>query len=702
MTLFNPNWITQDGEPLGGLVPTQVTVSGASQTVPPGVANVYQAFATAVNNSPFPGGYHSRSLILANGSKVYMESLNGVQRVWVRAPEGETLLASTGIGICVADGTDTLITGFTVEVPPPEGGAPVTKSQPLLLQPVVKNQNGVAVPTGEWRVKRVPKLMGGQLLWVSKSRRDWYSVFSRRGFQDPAGFVYSVANGEDSYARFIDTTWTPANNTAVPTNPRVSVTTPPPAFLPVGGNSRYIMRGGKTVRMSAELSNPTPVFIHNNLTHGKLQYSLDIYQGSITAWVNKLRDVEGLDVTSYTPALGDALGDEESESTGEFENTFEMTFAGPYRLAGSTLAIHPDGDRAVMLAYEFGIPNPRNDFVATVQLDGTTGELTISHAGVASRTLSQSGVRNFTGDPAAGGGGDYTFSKGSGRTSLNRILWNDAGTAEYELVVENETLTSQETFSQSLIPDTFLTEVTAWNRTASMSNSKTLQFGATSELVASSSFSGTVTLATYAGSYLSMSKDILFFDRKLDLMVFRRTTIGASFAVPPGDAYPYGPSFGIINPAYLTASRGFEVVIRLKGVETVVFQEATSAASATTGIPDPHFADPKVQSTLFAGPAGTETLAGGAPERGLSDFFPFSVSFTPAVSAVVLNYARDPRTGSIILCIDRTRPDTTKVSYSYGVTPVNIKPLEDIIKVERPVSGVTFWKKNRFNNLVSV
>ena len=99
MTLFNQQWRTFEGEPVTGMTPTRMIV----YPDPPGltmnaqqqgfVAHVYRLFCDAINVSPHRDGFHAQNRVAPDGTKVRMESINGVHtvKVWItqKTPSGE-------------------------------------------------------------------------------------------------------------------------------------------------------------------------------------------------------------------------------------------------------------------------------------------------------------------------------------------------------------------------------------------------------------------------------------------------------------------------------------------------------------------------------------------------------------------------------------------------------------------------------------
>lgn len=90
MTVFNPNWIGLDGEPVTGRVPPRVTVYSApgvelSRGQQGAVAHAYRLFCVAVSHSAMPASYHLQTRVFSDGTRVRMTSHQGVHevKVWI-------------------------------------------------------------------------------------------------------------------------------------------------------------------------------------------------------------------------------------------------------------------------------------------------------------------------------------------------------------------------------------------------------------------------------------------------------------------------------------------------------------------------------------------------------------------------------------------------------------------------------------------
>lgn len=86
MSLLNNNFLTFGGEPVTGRVPTQMIVYAPegyqlSEMQQGAVSHVYKLFCDAVRVSV--AGYHVQNRLLPDGTKVRMESINGVDKVMV-------------------------------------------------------------------------------------------------------------------------------------------------------------------------------------------------------------------------------------------------------------------------------------------------------------------------------------------------------------------------------------------------------------------------------------------------------------------------------------------------------------------------------------------------------------------------------------------------------------------------------------------
>lgn len=92
MGLFNPGWITFDGTPVAGMVPTRLRVHSS----PPGAAlsgpqvgfvkQAYGVFCNTIRVSPHPNGLHSQHRTAPDGMQIRMSSIQGVHQVDVFPP----------------------------------------------------------------------------------------------------------------------------------------------------------------------------------------------------------------------------------------------------------------------------------------------------------------------------------------------------------------------------------------------------------------------------------------------------------------------------------------------------------------------------------------------------------------------------------------------------------------------------------------
>jgi len=185
------NWITFDGEPIGGHLPATIEVYPSSSVMTPvqegWVANSYQLFCDVVRNTPNPSGYHVQNRTAIDGSKLRMESNNGQHtvRVWPAGGEEEPTTYRGGIGVVLVQ----YGTYYNIDASPPVDGPPIDHpmlryetspgvyvEQPLVLRPKIYVKN--AKSTGEWRIEKVPKLVANTVAWVDKPRRRWLSYYA--------------------------------------------------------------------------------------------------------------------------------------------------------------------------------------------------------------------------------------------------------------------------------------------------------------------------------------------------------------------------------------------------------------------------------------------------------------------------------------------------------------------------------------------
>lgn len=86
MTIFNQGWIGMSGEPITGKVPTRVIVHNTTsepvtKQQDAEVFHAYKLFCDAVKVSAIPDGYHVQNRTLGDGSRIRLESINGVHKV---------------------------------------------------------------------------------------------------------------------------------------------------------------------------------------------------------------------------------------------------------------------------------------------------------------------------------------------------------------------------------------------------------------------------------------------------------------------------------------------------------------------------------------------------------------------------------------------------------------------------------------------
>jgi len=324
MTLYNGNWIDGQGDPITGRTPASIVVDGNGGTLTRGqqgdLAHHFKLFCDQVSGSVFPAGLHIRHGELSDGSRYVMRSINNCQSVQVKVTGGEKKELYHGIGIAF-EGVD----GTTV--PPWERPTSTTNPTPQ-PQPVVLIPDNV----GNWRVKRVKKLVGGTNIWVNKARTQWISTLY--GYYSPT--VDMVKGG----------------GLAKPYEPwmkgdagRIS------QYYQGTGYSfdkgRYVMALNETLGL-------TPGLIQTQVFYaaGKMAYIECTDTTTLTLHTSNRKDVKGLEVK---PASSLSSGD-------YLESGFTATVSPP---AGYTInmsfthpTVHPDGKRAIVMLAPTGSSYP--------------------------------------------------------------------------------------------------------------------------------------------------------------------------------------------------------------------------------------------------------------------------------------------------------------------------------------------------------
>jgi len=262
MTIFNQGWIGMNGEPITGKVPARVLVHNTTsepvtKQQDAEVFHAYKLFCDAVRVSAIPDGYHVQNRFLADGSRIRLESINGVHKVqlWPVSRDGEVfVLSGIGIAFTLLDGSP--VEGWSLTIPKVGGAEGETEvvPQPLILSPVPAPGVKPYVSSGRWRIEKVPELIGGQHLWVSSDRNDWLSTPMEPQYATP--FPIAI--------RTLPTRKYPKNNDAwIKLSGRIGgrvISSEGPSYL-TAEHSIYTFKSGDSVIYKPEAF-ATPMFAH--------------------------------------------------------------------------------------------------------------------------------------------------------------------------------------------------------------------------------------------------------------------------------------------------------------------------------------------------------------------------------------------------------------------------------------------------------
>lgn len=203
--LFNQNWIGVNGEPVTGMTPPALRVTyklmpGAIQVDSPGgipgpllgaVFHAYKLFTDAVRVTPHASGYHvqHRTLTYAAGeseraAKLRMTSNNNVHIADLEVPvhDDDLLIGPSGIGLTLTDLNNVPLAEYRYEATPGMGDY---FPQAIILRPRARMEGGFAVATGEYKIEKVEKLVGGRVTWARSDGRGWYSQMAQH-----AGYIW--------------------------------------------------------------------------------------------------------------------------------------------------------------------------------------------------------------------------------------------------------------------------------------------------------------------------------------------------------------------------------------------------------------------------------------------------------------------------------------------------------------------------------
>ena len=348
---FQQRWIGFDGKPLTGVAPAQL-ISVNGRPISPAqfseVAHHFKLFLDAVNVSPFPDGYHVQNRVLPDGTKVRMESMQRNTRVFVEPVFSESFDDILhGIGLILVNADGSLITDHTME--DPDYGE---IAQAYILTPQVKP--GTFDGTGKWKVKRVSKLLGGNIIARTPNRRYWISSFYNYMFLS----VPSVSNNfMGMNGAKVRTKWLYGTRERLFTSPTANVAT-------VSG-TRYVFRQNQTARLvyydglysSSKSSNTerSPFLLTNNgLAYSTSHYNPDLFSSLCLAVTYSGSD--GTTMITYVPIRPPIAG--LNTSTGDttfFEGIPKWVTAGAYTTRFYPQVISDSGQTVASLTLSSGV-----------------------------------------------------------------------------------------------------------------------------------------------------------------------------------------------------------------------------------------------------------------------------------------------------------------------------------------------------------
>ncbi len=401
--LVNQHWITIGGEPVTGRIPPRLIVYGPELTKGQAgeVAHIYKLFCDA--NLVALGDYQVRNRVLSDGSRVRCVSINGVDTVYVWTAEGEEVAGIWGIGIAfTADWAGTPFEQYRTQN---EDGQ--WEPQPLVLTPVARINPTTEryEATGKWRVTKVPKLLGGNKLWVSADKKNWFSLIAVPYAVDPMfgiGFIppTNIVAGEVGYTYNED--WTPASYGRMDVSYYPTIT--------FSGTGLYAFRANDTAILQPSFGYHAVVFTHKDETEKRV-FQLDFI-------------ASGLSDSTTVFYQSSHYGSEKKRLTrqafaediparafiGEKEPYVEMTI-NDFIAQAHSLSVKSDGSQALMCGV---LRNPAAfGGVLTLDVSGDTLTPTLTRYTITPETTEHSGGASFTLDQLEREGSVVMVGQGS-------------------------------------------------------------------------------------------------------------------------------------------------------------------------------------------------------------------------------------------------------------------------------------------------
>lgn len=336
MSLVNQNWTGLHGEPITGRIPPRLLVMNGVQPNPQQlgmIAHHYKLLTYAMQVSVIPFLIQERHL--TDGTRIRMVSSYGTDTVmvWPTGGGGDELTFS-GIGVCFTALDGTPIDGWSYKDENDEG-----QPQPYILTPGRKKlPDGTVESTGEWKRRKVSRLVGGQQLWVSKDRKMWLSNFAEPRYQQPEAAATRV--GAYSYLPLtIKPEWTAVTKGRFgyyyySQNNRIF------------GGSQYICRLNDTVALGTDHYTSCQVSARELTINGETKKFVHAIQPSAGRFI--------IYRGTYKPKLGLA---EEAADLGvpgvylDFEPEIYLPITTPnLSIYPTTLSVHPDGTKAICMS----------------------------------------------------------------------------------------------------------------------------------------------------------------------------------------------------------------------------------------------------------------------------------------------------------------------------------------------------------------
>lgn len=335
------NWLKLDGTPVTGATPPRLVLQGGRLTDARylEVQQVYRQFClakTASVTNNLTADYE-----FADGTRVSIDSIQGVDSVYVLAPDDEGReIPPHGIGICFTGQESEPLAGFSYEVD--EETLPL----PFILVPGVATTEGnwPFPADNTWSAINVTRLVGGQQLWVHESGLNWASNFCLPFQATPAALAAAVIANPLEFGSTVNTAWVAASEGRIGL---VSVVGGEPGAPLRADSGRYIFKANDTLQLNTDLFTQKAFFADLDLGDDA---GMAKYRVIIRPTFNSLRMYRG----PYAEIKG--LAEEDADLSGDNVYLAEQPAYTPsdstVRFEPNTLSVHPSGKFAKCIAYK--------------------------------------------------------------------------------------------------------------------------------------------------------------------------------------------------------------------------------------------------------------------------------------------------------------------------------------------------------------